>query len=161
MLDIDIYDVTVHWFLGSDADTLIKTFVERGGAQGKKLELSRDDRSDIISGFKDEDQGFVLAPAASPGHIIIWLEVFNGDAKSTGLLVHEATHVAIAIFDRINSRINEETEEHFCHLLQHLSCKLIERYAGKNGDNNTNGKEGYVQELVNVPEPNSKIKRAN
>lgn len=162
ILKVDMYDVAVHCFVGDKASDMKKKIRRRKAKDGKGLPVTKGDVDCFAETIKSEALGFAYELEESKGHFIFWVKEYNGSPLSICTVVHELIHIAIAIFSRIGSNINDETEEPFCYLHDYLVRQVIDWLEEKDNVYTTkNTKGGLVQVQTTVPESNPQIKGEN
>ncbi len=135
---VPIYGCKVHISVGDSPDIIIKylsSYYKR-----RKLKLQPEELQDIQTIDSAKMLGIVIE-LCPPGSYLLWLA--DKDKLDHITLSHETIHVCIRVFKYVGSNINEETEEHFTYLHDHLMETCIKLIEGKKKDvsSNTGSKE--------------------
>jgi len=111
----DTYKTNFLFFIGSEEDLF--RYVKR--KYGFPL--------DHLSGKQSEGSCYNIGGYG----FVIHLPEFELNAKQLACLMHEVNHAAIDTFERINSKIIDETSEPFCYYTESLVRKFLELYLKK------------------------------
>ena len=113
-IKIELYDITINLYYGTDIKKLLKSFKKDYPKYQKNYNINLKDYYD--------SEGLCIPMGSSFAILITKLEK---NIPQMQLIAHECTHCAIGIFNTISTTIDPYNQEPFTYLVDHLVGETI------------------------------------